>query len=210
MQCRAQGISKRFNRNQVLDRIDLEIDPGDRIAILGSNGSGKSTLLRILAGQLAPSKGKLSYSIQDSEIDTDKVYRHLTLVGPYTDVYRQFTFSELVDFHFSLRELRSDLDRADVLKAIDVPLKRPLRSFSSGMLQRVKLVLAFATQAEIVLLDEPTMNLDDAGVAWFENQIAGLPDDVTLVIASNEPERETRSCTTRYRLDSGTLRPEHK
>ena len=102
MQCSVQQISKRFGKNWILKDIELEIQSGERLALLGRNGSGKSTFLRILAGQLSPSKGSITYRSEGSEIDNQSLYRHLVIIAPYVDLYRQMTLKEALDFHFQL------------------------------------------------------------------------------------------------------------
>lgn len=205
MRCILDSISKRFSRDWVLRNIQLEIEQGERVALLGSNGSGKSTLLKIIAGQLSPSKGETNHFLEGKEVPIENVYRHLSFVAPYIDVYRQLTFKELIEFHFSLRPQRAGYSISQVLESINVPSDKQLNSFSSGMIQRVKLTLALSTQSELILLDEPTMNLDEDGVAWFLHRLDSIPNESTVIIASNVPDRETQICNSYYRLNDAEL-----
>lgn len=205
MHCELKGISKRFGRDWVLKDVDLDISAGQRVALLGSNGSGKSTLLRIIAGQLGASRGEVIHYIEGKRIAIDTVYTHLSFVAPYIDVYRQFTFEELVEFHFSLRKFRNGKSKSAVLDSISLPTNKPLSTFSSGMMQRVKLALALYTDSQLMLFDEPTMNLDDEGGHWFLKQLDEIPQGVTVMIASNVPDRETSTCDSSYQIEGSDL-----
>jgi ABC-type multidrug transport system ATPase subunit len=207
MHCQLKGISKRFGRDWVLKDVQLEIEGGAHIALIGNNGSGKSTLMRIISGQLGPSKGEVIYTVQERLVPVEKVFEHLSFVAPYIDIYRQFTFRELVDFHFSLRSIRKGTTRADVLDSLSVPQDKVLSSFSSGMIQRVKLALAFNTHSNLMLFDEPTMNLDEEGSDWFKARLREIPDEVTIIVASNDPERETSTFRSFYRIHESSLLP---
>jgi ABC-type multidrug transport system ATPase subunit len=205
MRCELKGISKRFGRDWILKDIDLDIATGQRLALLGSNGSGKSTLLRIIAGQLGPSKGEIIYHMEGIRSAPDELFAHLSFVAPYIDVYRQFTFGELLDFHFSLKSLRKGFSKEEVIDSIALPSNKALSSFSSGMMQRVKLALAFFSDSQLILFDEPTMNLDDEGGMWFLRHLNELPAGVTVIIASNLPERETSICNSSYQIEGSNL-----
>jgi ABC-type multidrug transport system ATPase subunit len=205
MRCELIGVSKRFGRDWIFKDVDMTLEEGQHTALLGSNGSGKSTLLRIIAGQLGRSKGELQYSDQGKNVPIEKVYRSLSFVAPYIDVYRQLTFKELIDFHFSLRSLSSGKTKSDVLNSIQVPAQKALNSFSSGMIQRVKLALSFYTDSSLMIFDEPTMNLDEEGSEWFIHQLQNIPQEVTVIVASNVPDKETSTCSSFYEISGTSL-----
>ncbi len=207
MQIGLSGIGKRYSKNWILKDVNLQIQSGEHIAILGKNGSGKSTLLKIISGYLGASKGSVTYSLNGSQISNDRVFNHLGFVAPYQDVYVKMTFEELVDFHFSLREYRTGSSRESVLSALELPARTPLTSFSSGMLQRVKLLLALHTDSMLLIFDEPTMNLDEAGSAWFIEELTKLSKDLTVIIASNIPGLETATCSRTFSIDSNLVEP---
>jgi len=200
-----EGISKRFKRNRVLKEIDLGIESGDHVAILGSNGSGKSTLLRILSGFSTPSNGTIKHKVAGEFIPLESVPRRMFHVAPYIDLYTAFNLKESLDFHFSLREYRDGWNKERVMEALKLPAKRALDTFSSGMLQRVRIALAWATESDCLLFDEVGMNLDSQGIDWFNQGLNDHLGNRTVIIASNQEEQETTSCLRRFRIQEGRI-----
>lgn len=201
MQISLQGIGKRYAKNWIIRNVDLEIRSGEHIAILGKNGSGKSTLLKIISGYLSSTEGKVLCVSDGQELPKEKIYTRLGFVAPYMEIYDKLNFEELVDFHFSLRKYRPGSDRESILNALPLPTKTPLTSFSSGMLQRVKLLLAFHTDSELLIFDEPTMNLDLTWSEWFISQLQSLEKGQTVIVASNLPGSETVTCENSFHID---------
>ena len=182
------GLSKRFNREWIFRNLDYTFEPANIYALTGPNGSGKSTLLQILWGQLPPSKGELKYTKKSNEIPPDEIFNHLAVATPYLDLIEEFTLEEHLRFHFKLKWSRNQITEADVLdrmKLADAKDKH-IANFSSGMKQRLKLGLAFFTQAELIFLDEPTTNLDREATAWYQEELQQLPHGCTIFIASNQ------------------------
>lgn len=200
-----EGISKRFKKHRVLKEVDLEINSGEHLAILGANGSGKSTLLRILSGFSTPSKGTISHRKEGAPIPQEAVSRHLFHVAPYIDIYTAFNLKESLDFHFSLRRYREGWNKNRVLEMLGLPSDRALDTFSSGMIQRVRIALAWSTESDCLLFDEVGMNLDSQGLDWFKQGLIEHSGERTVIIASNQEEQETASCTRRFRIQEGRI-----
>lgn len=205
MELHLTGIGKRYSREWILKDVDLNISSGEHIAVLGGNGSGKSTLLKIIAGYLTPTKGSINYRIEKEDISQTELYKQIGLVAPYQDIYRKMTVRELCRFHFSLRAWRLGSNEELLFETVGLPLEETISTFSSGMVQRLKLGLALHTASSLLLFDEPTMNLDEKATAWFIDQLALLPFESTVIIASNLPGSETSTCTRNVRIESGLL-----
>jgi ABC-type multidrug transport system ATPase subunit len=146
------GLSKRFNREWIFRNLDYTFQPANVYAVTGPNGSGKSTLLQVLWGQLPQSKGEIKYSHGDKEIPVDEIYSHLTVATPYLDLIEEFTLSEHLRFHFKLRPSRNQMVEEEILDRLKLrhAKDKPIANFSSGMKQRLKLGLAFFTQADLI------------------------------------------------------------
>jgi len=189
MNVSVQGLGKRFDREWIFRGLTLDLTPGEPLAVTGPNGSGKSTLLQVLSGAVPASEGTLAYRLGEKLIEPDAVFRHLTFAAPYLELVEEFTLTELLRFHVRFKALRLGLSPDDFPDLLELSHARHkiLRYFSSGMKQRVKLGLALYSQASLVLLDEPTANLDAQGAAWYRHHVRQLPPDVTLLIASNQP-----------------------
>jgi ABC-type multidrug transport system ATPase subunit len=196
-----QQLSKVFNQKSVFTNLSFEIRSGSRFAITGSNGSGKSTLLKILSGGMLPSSGNIIYSHEEKKLDENSLYRYVHFVAPYNTVIEELTLSELFQFHQKLGLLKQYKFFKDWMANLDFHFNpdQQVKLFSSGMKQRVKLGLALLDDRPLILLDEPTSNLDEQGKSWFIHLLGNLDGFQTLIIASNE-EQEINLCNDQIYL----------
>lgn len=196
MKIELHDLGKRFTHEWIFRGISFTFDSGSAYAILGPNGSGKSTLMQCLAGSLTPTKGTISYNLSDSEIAVEDVFQHVGYCAPYIQVPEEFTLRELLAFHKQFRPYSDDLNETDVLAltGLEASADKEIRYFSSGMKQRVKLILSIVPKGDLLLLDEPATNLDAAGVAWYKDLLARFSKDRIVVVGSNRPE-EYDMCT---------------
>ncbi len=188
MKINLEHIGRRFNREWIFKDVNYIFESGISYAILGANGAGKSTLLQIISGSLTSSEGIITYSKDNILLNPENVFKHLSMAAPYLELIEEFTLRELIDFHFRFKKYLPGLDR-DLL--VDLTgLKRSenkaIKNFSSGMKQRVKLALAFCSDTEIILLDEPVSNLDQQGVEWYLSLIEKYASGRILIICSNQ------------------------
>lgn len=190
-----QDISRRFNFDWIFRNIHYTFNAGNAYAIIGPNGSGKSTLLRVIAGQLTPSAGSLRFQSGDAEIPIDQIFRHVTYAAPYLDIMDDFTLEESLHFHARFKPWLSGLNHSAVLQlsGLSSHKNKHIRHFSSGMRQRVKLVLAVCAQSDILILDEPTTNLDEAAAQWYTELISAYSRDRITLVGSNQ-QREYSFC----------------
>jgi ABC-type multidrug transport system ATPase subunit len=197
-----EDIGRRFNQEWVFKKINYRFVQGQSYAILGPNGSGKSTLLQVLAGSLSPSKGKITYySHQEKIIDVEKIYTHLALTAPYLELIEEFTLLELLNFHFKFKTIANGWDIHKLLQLLQLEksANKEIRYFSSGMKQRVKLVLTCCTDSPLLMLDEPTSNLDNQGVEWYLELIKTFASNKLLLICSNQTH-EHDFCDHRFNI----------
>ena len=191
-------LGKKFNGHWIFRNINLHLNKGDTLAVLGANGSGKSTLLQIIAGSLSPSEGSIHYfkNAAQTRIESDEIFRHLTICAPYLDLLEDFTLTEILQFHFRLKPLLQGLDLRTLIDIIGLSQSqnKPLQQFSSGMRQRVKLALAIFTDNPLLLLDEPTANLDHQAIQWYRNLIETYCKEKTIVVCSNRQLDEHWFC----------------
>lgn len=187
MKVELDQIGKRFGLEWVLRGLSMTFHPDEQYAITGPNGSGKSTLLRIISGHLTPSTGKVRFFRHDRKLALSDVYRHLSYAAPYIDLIEELTLQEAIRFHQQFKPLRQGISTREVLDmlALKGATHKPIRYFSSGMKQRLKLVLALTSDTSLLLLDEPTSNLDQQGIQWYRELIDRFAQDRLLIIASN-------------------------
>lgn len=185
------ALAKRFGTRSVLKGVAGELRPGCAVVITGHNGSGKSTLLNLLAGVMRPSSGKVEYVVGEAHLP-----RHLwhTVVGMASAdmaVYEELSALENLRFFAHLRSLRrsnKELERllCDLgLQARD--LGRPVGTYSSGMKQRVKLAQAVVHEPPVLLLDEPSSNLDEVGHETAASLVGRFRQRAALAVATNDP-----------------------
>jgi len=190
-----EGIGRRFNRDWVFRHVDYQFEANQRYAVLGPNGSGKSTFLQIIAASLIPSAGQLRYTVNGKNIDPDSIYRYLAIAAPYMELIEEFTLTEQIRFHFVLRNYLPGFDEEAIMDLLGLhhAKDRQIRHFSSGMKQRVKLALACCSDVPLILLDEPTTNLDQHGVDWYLNLVATTKAKRLFIVCSNQ-EKEYSFC----------------
>ncbi|KAA2245658.1 ABC transporter ATP-binding protein [Chitinophaga agrisoli] len=192
---------KRFNYDWIFRRVTYTFQEGGRYAILGPNGSGKSTLLQIVSGHLHHNEGTVSYSIAEKPIESDAFFRYCAIAAPYLEVVEEFTLAECIQFHLQFKSFIPGYTAAQIAEIVGLgkAMHKQIRNFSSGMKQRIKLALAIFSDVPVLLLDEPTTNLDAAGVALYQQLISDHCGNRTLIISSND-EQEYFMCPERINI----------
>jgi ABC-type multidrug transport system ATPase subunit len=188
MKINLEHIGRRFNREWIFNDVNYVFETGTSYAILGANGAGKSTILQLISGSLSSSEGVISYSKEGVLLNPELVFKHLSMAAPYLELIEEFTLNELIDFHFQFKKYRSGLDRLQLIELMGLKRSefKALKHFSSGMKQRVKLALAFCSDTEMILLDEPASNLDQQGLEWYLSLVKEFSADRMLIICSNQ------------------------
>ena len=203
MQIEARDLGRRYGRQWIFRHLSYAFQPGTATAILGPNGAGKSTLLSILAGQLLPTEGTVTYAHGGRPLPVAGVPRYLAYCAPYLELPEDFTLLELLAFHTRLKPLQAGITPAGLVDIMYLQRARHqlVREFSSGMKQRLKLGLALYAAAPLLLLDEPTTNLDATGAAWYQEHVARVRQDPErVVLVSSNVQAEYGFCTEQVRI----------
>lgn len=186
-------ISKSYNSNSnILNNIDLSISNNSIIGVSGANGSGKTTLLKIIAGLIKPSNGKVELIINNKIINSSLFHCYIGFVAPYINLYEEFSSSEHIKLIAKMQNIKigentitSLLDKFNLLNY----KTSYLSSFSSGMKQKFRFLLALINHPDIIILDEPFTNLDPSGIEIFNSVIKDLHNKGKgIIIASNSIE----------------------
>lgn len=190
-----KDAGRRFNQEWIFRNFTYGFAAAGKYAVLGPNGSGKSTLLSVILGSLEPSEGTITYADDTNVIPVEKVYKKVSFAAPYLDLVEEFTLQETIDFHFKFKSFYSGVNAAQVMDLLGLrkAQDKALKYFSSGMKQRTKLALACCTDTPLLLLDEPTSNLDQQGIKWYHELIRDFTADKLVVIGSNQ-ENEYSFC----------------
>ena len=189
VQIKLDDVGKRFRYEWIFRNLSTTFEGGKTYALLGSNGSGKSTLMKILSGHLSPSAGKITFTIDEKKQDEDNIYKHISYAAPYVELIEELTLTEMIQFHIKFKPLSKTLTVNGLIEILNFDKSRhkEIRFFSSGMKQRLKLALAICSDSPILLLDEPTTNLDAQGVAWYRQLMSRFTEggNRLTIIASN-------------------------
>jgi ABC-type multidrug transport system ATPase subunit len=190
------NIGKCYHLDWIFRNVTFEFKTGEPCAIQGPNGSGKSTLLQIISGMVVSSEGTITYSINNKIISIEDIFRHLSIATPYLDLIEDFTLAEIINFHFQFKKILDGVTKPDLIEIIGLKKAKDkqLKYYSSGMKQRVKLALAIFSDTQILLLDEPTSNLDKTGIDWYRTQIEQHISNRLILVCSNNQSQEFDFC----------------
>jgi ABC-type multidrug transport system ATPase subunit len=178
---------KRFNREWIFRHFNYQFFSSNAYAITGPNGSGKSTLLQFIAGAIMPSEGKIAYYKLNDEPLTE-YFPLLSIAAPYLETIEEMTANEFFQFHHKFKPLIRNISVSRILEKIGLKdaADKQIRYYSSGMKQRVKLAQAFFSDTPVLLLDEPTTNLDAPGIALYHELIRDYCYERLVVVSSND------------------------
>lgn len=193
----ATGMEHSFQRRRIFTGISLSVSNNRTLGVTGRNGSGKSTLLRILANLLAPGRGAVSFEVDGTAVERDAYYRHIGFVAPYMALYEEFTAMEHARINARLRAIPFDETATVALLAmlrLDHRRYDDIRTYSSGMKQRMKYALALLHSPALLLLDEPMTNLDQEGIATVERIVAMQRERGGGVVIATNDERDKALC----------------
>ena len=202
LKIQVQKAAKRFHYEWIFKNLDLELSSGDSLAITGGNGSGKSTLLKCLSGAAPLTQGSIAYQSEGGILAEEGWFRSLAIAAPYMELPEEFTLLEAIGFHFQFKKPFGHSSAQELVSLLELEKHqhKALVQFSSGMKQRVKLGLAIFSEVPLLLLDEPTSNLDKQGIAWYLDAIERRIQNRIVVVCSNEP-REYAFCKKKISLE---------
>lgn len=192
-----EGIGKKFGSEWIFRNLNLNLDPGDKIVLLGGNGSGKSTLLQIISGYVLPNAGKVIFK-NDGHVEENENYKdHLSIATPYLELVEDYTLTELIDHCAVYKPFLNNLSAKEIIEITDLKHaeNKHIKNYSSGMKQRVKLALAILADCPLLLLDEPASNLDKNAIEWYIKLVGWYGANKTIVVCSNSVKEEFEFCT---------------
>lgn len=200
----AEQLCRRFGRRWAFARVDLTLEPGARLLVVGANGSGKTTLLRTLSTVLRPSQGSLRLFGVDPSRDPTSVRRRLALLSHHSGLYEDLSARDNLGVIARLGGHGAH-DAAALLREVGLEDRHdPIRAYSAGMRKRLQVATLLLQRPDLVLLDEPFAALDPAGVDDVSALLRGL--GATLVLTSHRIARAARLCDRALLLADGLPR----
>jgi ABC-2 type transport system ATP-binding protein len=213
-----RDIVKTFGPTRALDHLDLTVEAGEVHGFLGPNGAGKSTTIRVLLGLLRTDSGTASLLGGDTWRDAADLHRRLAYVPGDVSLWPNLTGGEVIDVLARMRSrggAEGRLDearRAEMLERFELDPSKKSRTYSKGNRQKVALVAALASRAELYMLDEPTSGLDPLMEAEFQKAVLELKADGATVLLSSHILAEAEALSDRISIiragrvvQSGTL-----
>ncbi len=182
MKINLQNLGKKYGRHWVFRNLNYTIEQSEIVAITGKNGSGKSTLLKTIVGYTAPTEGLVAYDVGIPIDQTD-----FNIAAPYLNLIDEFTLTEQLAFNAKFKVPAMSIGQMINASNLNEAKDKYLSEFSSGMKQRVRLMLAFYFESKVIILDEPTSNLDESGLKWYLDLLSKHRNSRTTIIASNQP-----------------------
>lgn len=197
-----RGLTQRFGSRIVFSGLDLEVEAGGSLAVLGDNGSGKTTLLRLLATAARPAAGELLLLGHDAVRDRLHLRRRIGWLAETPGLYPALTAGENLELFADLHGVGRERCREVLAEAgLEEAARRRAGELSRGMQQRLALARAVLHSPELFVLDEPEAGLDEAGRALLQKLAAGR----TLVIATHDRGLADRLCKQRLDLNQRRL-----
>jgi len=206
------GLVKTFGRIRALDGLDLVVEQGEVHGFLGPNGAGKTTAIRVLLGLLRADSGEVTLLGGDPWLDAVALHRRLAYVPGDVTLWPKLTGGEVIDL---LGRLRGDLDRRrrdELVERFELDPTKTSRTYSKGNRQKVGLIAALASSAELLILDEPTSGLDPLMQTVFQDCVREVKAEGRTVLLSSHVLAEVEALCDRVSIiragrtrQSGTL-----
>ena len=205
---RTEKLSKRFGPATALDSLDLEIERGEVFGYLGPNGAGKSTTIALLLGLMRPTAGRAWILGLDVWRDAPAIHRRLAYVPSEANLWPSLTGAETLQFLGNVHGFVDDAYRADLIARFELDVDKKMRAYSHGNRQKVLLVAAFASRAEVLLLDEPTTGLDPLMEQVFRACVREARDHGQSILLSSHILSEVEAVCDRVTMLP--RRPDHR
>jgi len=194
------GVVKRFGQVTALDGLDLTVAQGEVHGFLGPNGAGKSTTLRLLLGMLRSDGGSLRVLGLDPWGNVATLHRKMAYVPGDVALWPNLTGGEVIDLLGRLQGGQDAARRNELLGKFDLDPTKKSRAYSKGNRQKVALIAALATDAEVFLLDEPTSGLDPLMEDTFRGCVRELRDQGRTVLLSSHILSEAEALSDRVSI----------
>jgi ABC-type multidrug transport system ATPase subunit len=204
MEIFAQEIGKKFGSEWIINNFNHHFTTQNPCVILGGNGSGKSTLLKIIAGFMKAGKGKMIYEHKNEEYAPEQVYELISYAAPYLELVEEFSCLESIQFQQKFKPFVNQFSDIEILElsGLNQAADKPLKVFSSGMKQRLKLTLAIMADCPVLMLDEPCSNLDAKAIDWYHQMLESYAKNKLIIVCSNHLQYEYQICTQQINTEA--------
>lgn len=206
------NLTKKFGKLTALDGVDMDVDEGEIYGFIGPNGAGKSTTIRILLGLLKPTAGEAKIFGKDAWKDAVEIHKRIAYVPGDVNLWPNLTGGEVIDLFLSLRGEKHRNRREELIERFQLDPSKKCGTYSKGNRQKVALVAAFSSNADLYILDEPTSGLDPLMERVFQECVMEAKAEGKSVLLSSHILSEVEKVCDRVGIirqgriiESGTL-----
>ena len=180
-----ENLTKRFGKVMALDGVNIEVEKGEVYGFIGPNGAGKSTTIRVLLGILKATDGDVKIFGMDAWKDAVEIHKRIAYVPGDVNLWPNLTGGEVIDLFVKLRGGNNINKREELIRKFNLDPSKKCRTYSKGNRQKVALVAAFSSDADLYILDEPTSGLDPLMEMVFQECVMEAKREGKSVILSS-------------------------
>lgn len=207
-----KGLTKRFGKFTAVKNVNLSVNEGEIYGFIGPNGAGKSTTIRVLLGMLKPSEGQVTIFGKDAWKDAVAIHKRVAYVSGDANLWPNLTGGEVVDLFLTMRGKGNENRRDELIQRFKLDPSKKCRTYSKGNRQKIALIAAFASEADLYILDEPTAGLDPLMERIFQECILEVKQQGKTVLLSSHILSEVEKLCDRVAIiregeiiETGTL-----
>ncbi|HEY4160478.1 MAG TPA: ABC transporter ATP-binding protein [Candidatus Saccharimonadales bacterium] len=203
---RTQKLAKQYGKMVALDSLDLELTKGEILGYLGPNGAGKTTTIRLLLGLIQPTSGSATIFGKDATHDAAELHKHIAYVPGETNYWPGLTGAETLRFLANLHGGTDESYQHDLIRKFEFNPNKKVRTYSKGNRQKIALIAALSTHADLLVFDEPTSGLDPVMAKVFRDEVrAAKAGGQTVFLSSHMLEEVEELCDRVAILNGGKL-----
>lgn len=206
------NLTKKFGKITVLDHVNLDVNEGEVYGFIGPNGAGKSTTIRLLLGMIKATEGRATIFGKDAWNDAVDIHKRIAYVPGDVNLWPNLTGGEVIDLFMKLRGAVNKNRREEMMEKFKLDPSKKCRTYSKGNRQKVALVAAFASDADLYILDEPTSGLDPLMERVFQECVRDAKNDGKSILLSSHILSEVEKLCDRVgiirqgkMIETGTL-----
>ncbi|GBG97234.1 ABC transporter ATP-binding protein [Lactococcus termiticola] len=207
-----KGLQKNFGKFQALKNVTFDVNAGEVLGYIGPNGAGKSTTIRTLLGIIKSTGGTAKIFGKDVWSDAIEIHKSIAYVPGDVYLWGNLTGGEIIDLFLKLQGNPDTAKRDELIKKFELDPKKKARSYSKGNRQKIALISALASKAELYIFDEPTSGLDPLMESVFQEEVGRLKAEGKAILLSSHILSEVEKLADRVAVirageivDTGTL-----
>lgn len=201
-----KGLTKKYGDKAALDHLDISVKKGEILGYLGPNGAGKTTTIRLLLGLIKPTEGKATIFGKDVQADAAELHKNIAYVPGETSYWPSLSGAETLKFLANLHGKVDHEYQERLIKRFEFDPNKKVRSYSKGNRQKIALIAALSSRADLLIFDEPTSGLDPVMSKVFRDEVlAAKKNGQTVFLSSHILEEVEELCDRVAVLRSGVL-----